>query len=173
MQGASGMLMYTPEALQKLMQLCKEAGVLVIADEVMTGFGRTGTLFATEQVQETPDIICMSKGITGGVMPLGATACNHKIAEVFTSSDASRTLFHGHSFTANPLSCAASLASLDLMEAPETTAAISRIVKRHEVFAEEIKSYPLVGNVRQTGTIIAFDIVNASEIITSTISGNG
>lgn len=156
--GAGGMLMYEPEALDSLLALCKKNNILCIADEVMTGFGRTGKLFACDHLKEEPDIICMSKGITGGTMALGATSCKQKIYDAFLSDDKLKTLFHGHSYTANPIACAASLASYDLLMSEETTSSLSRITGQHSVFAEKLKTLPALENIRQTGTIIAFDI---------------
>lgn len=156
--GAGGMLMYGPEILDTLIKRCKEHHILCIADEVMTGFGRTGKLFVMEYLSEEPDMICLSKGITGGTMPLGVTTCKEKIYEAFLSEDKMKTLFHGHSYTANPLACAASNASLDLLLAPECLKNISRISEQHQAFAEKLKRSSQIENVRQRGTILAFDI---------------
>jgi adenosylmethionine-8-amino-7-oxononanoate aminotransferase len=101
--GAGGMLMYEPEALDSLLTLCQENNILIIADEVMTGFGRTGKLFACDHLEQQPDITCVSKGITGGTMALGVTSCNEKIYSAFKSEEKNKTFFHGHSYTANPL----------------------------------------------------------------------
>ncbi len=100
--------MYEAEGLNTLLKKCHAEGVICIADEVMTGFGRTGKLFASAYMEEQPDIICLSKGLTGGTMALGVTACTHRVYEAFLQEDAMKTFFHGHSFTANPLACAAS-----------------------------------------------------------------
>lgn len=158
--GAGGMLIYEPEALDALLNLCKQKNILCIADEVMTGFGRTGKLFACEYLQQEPDIICLSKGITGGTMALGATSCKQKIYDAFLSDDKLKTLFHGHSYTANPLACAASLASMDLLLSKETSSALIRISELHKSFAEKLKEYSSIENIRHRGTIIAFDIKN-------------
>ena len=156
--GAGGMLMYEPEALDQLLKVCKENQILCIADEVMTGFGRTGNLFACDYLKEEPDIMCLSKGITGGTMALGATSCKQKIYDAFLSDDKLKTLFHGHSYTANPLACAAGLASMDLLLSEDTRHAITRISEQHKIFAEKLNTYSSLENVRSTGTIIAFDI---------------
>ncbi|WP_317898955.1 adenosylmethionine--8-amino-7-oxononanoate transaminase [Aurantibacillus circumpalustris] len=158
--GAGGMLMYEPEVLDSLISACKNEDILCIADEVMTGFGRTGKLFACEYLNEEPDIICLSKGITGGTMALGATSCKQKIYDAFLSDDKLKTLFHGHSYTANPIACAASLASLDLLLSEETKAFINRISKQHADFAKKLSAYSSIENIRYRGTIIAFDIKN-------------
>lgn len=155
--GAGGMLMYQAEHLDELLKSCKENDILVIADEVMTGFGRTGTYFACEQLTQEPDIFCLSKGLTGGTMPLGVTSCNQKIFDAFLSDDKLKTLYHGHSFTANPVACAASLASLDILLHPDTLANIKRIKAKHQTFYQQIANHPKVRAIRQTGTIIAIE----------------
>ncbi|MFC5412256.1 adenosylmethionine--8-amino-7-oxononanoate transaminase [Larkinella bovis] len=157
-QGSGGMVMYQPAILDELMGLARRCGALVIADEVMTGFGRTGKLFASYHLREQPDLICLSKGLTGGTMALGVTTCTKEIYDAFRSDDKFKTLFHGHSFTANPLACTAALASLDLLLSDETQAAIQRIGQRHAVFAEQLKQKPGARNVRRQGTILAFDL---------------
>lgn len=157
-QGAGGMVMYSPAILDELIKKCRAKNVITIADEVMTGFGRTGKFFASDYLTEKPDIICMSKGITGGVMPLGATSCAQFIYDAFLSDDKMKTFFHGHSYTANPTACAAALASLDLFEQPEAIKNIKRIEQQHNAFMEKTKSHPALIEVRQTGTILAFEI---------------
>lgn len=155
--GAGGMLMYEAKHLDELLRACKENDILTIADEVMTGFGRTGTYFACEQLTHEPDIFCLSKGLTGGTMPMGVTSCNEKIFNAFLSDDKLKTLYHGHSFTANPVACAASLASLDILLTDETLANIKRVEQQHIQFFEKIKNNPKVRTLRQTGTIIAIE----------------
>ena len=162
-QGAGGMVMYEPDVLNTLMQMARKQGVLVIADEVMTGFGRTGKLFASHYLAEKPDLMCLSKGLTGGTMALGVTTCTATIYEAFLSSDKFKTLFHGHSFTANPLACVAALASLDLLLTPETQASIERISTRHLAFTYRLRQHKTVENIRQWGTILAFDLKVAGE----------
>jgi len=162
-QGAGGMVMYEPEILNALMDLAHTHGALIIADEVMTGFGRTGKLFASHYLQKKPDLMCLSKGLTGGTMALGVTTCTTAIYDAFLSDSAYKTLFHGHSFTANPLACAASLASLDLLLSAETQASIQRISAHHETFADTLRKCQAVENVRQLGTILAFDLKVAGE----------
>ncbi|MFD1143925.1 adenosylmethionine--8-amino-7-oxononanoate transaminase [Larkinella insperata] len=157
-QGSGGMVMYEPDVLDQFISLARRHGVLIIADEVMTGFGRTGKLFASYHLREQPDLISLSKGLTGGTMALGVTTCTQEIYDAFLSEDRYKTLFHGHSFTANPLACTAALASLDLLLADETQAAIQRIVQRHAAFAEALRQKPGIKNMRQRGTILAFDL---------------
>lgn len=156
-QGAGGMRMYAPKALEILIQLCQQSGALCIADEVMTGFGRTGKWFASEHLISQPDIMCLSKGLTGGCIALGATTCTEEIFDAFWSDDKMKTLFHGHSCTGNPLSCSVGLASMDLMEREETWDNIRRIEQRHAAFAEKLRSHDAVANLRQCGVVLAFD----------------
>lgn len=157
-QGAGGMMMHEPSLLDELFRLARRQGSLLIADEVMTGFGRTGRLFSSDYLDEKPDLMCLSKGITGGTMALGATTCTQAIYQAFLSTDKHKTLFHGHSFTANPLACAAALASMDLLLLPETQANIQRIAQRHAHFADQLVGQPNVENIRQRGTVLAFDL---------------
>ncbi len=156
-QGASGMLMYEAEHLNELMAYCSKEGVLLIADEIFTGFGRTGKPFACHHVSEQPDIMCFSKGLTGGTMALGLTTCTQQIFDAFLSDDRLKTLFHGHSFTANPVACSAALASLDLFLDGATAINIKRITDLHAGFALKIKSHRKIKTIRQTGTILAME----------------
>lgn len=155
--GTAGMVMYEPEILDKLIGVCQEHEIITIADEVMTGFGRTGKYFASHYLQQQPDIFCLSKGLTGGTMALGVTSCSDKIYNAFLSEDKSKTFFHGHSYTANPIACAAGLGSLEILLQPETTQNISRIAQQHQEFAAGLQNQPAVLNIRQTGTIIAIE----------------
>lgn len=157
--GAGGMLMYAPQALERLIKIARKHHVLIIADEVMTGFGRTGKRFACEYLSLQPDIICLSKGLTGGTMALGVTACNEKIYNAFLSTDKLKTFLHGHSFTANPVACSAALASLDLFLDPDCEENISRIIQQHVSFRKKINGHPKIKEVRQTGIIVAFDVI--------------
>jgi adenosylmethionine-8-amino-7-oxononanoate aminotransferase len=157
-QGTAGMVMYEPEALNEIIAVCKKAGIITIADEVMTGFGRTGKFFASDYVAEQPDIVCLSKGLTGGAMAFGVTSCTDAIYQAFYSSDKTRTLFHGHSYTANPLACTAALASLDLMEREETWQNIARIHNSHMAAMEKLKHQQGVKDCRVTGTILAVEL---------------
>ena len=157
-QGAAGMLMYEAKYLDELIALCKENKVLCIADEVMTGFGRTGEFFASNYLSNKPDIICLSKGLTGGYMPLGVTSCAQFIYNSCVSDDKTKTFFHGHSYTANPTACSAALASLDLMEKEETWSKITMISKLNEEFVTKLKNHPKLKDVRCKGTILALEI---------------
>lgn len=156
--GAGGMIMYDPEPLDEMIAICKEHGILTIADEVMTGFGRTGKIFACEYLKNNPDFICLSKGLTGGFLPLGLTACTENIFKAFHSDDRAKTFFHGHSYTANPLACAAALASLDLVLKKDFMKSIRRINSRHLAFKNKLEKNISVRNARVTGTILAFEL---------------
>ncbi|WP_426667641.1 adenosylmethionine--8-amino-7-oxononanoate transaminase [Mucilaginibacter sp. McL0603] len=162
-QGAAGMLMYEAEYLDQLMSHCRKEEVLLIADEVFTGFGRTGKPFACDHVSTPPDIMCFSKGLTGGTMAFGLTTCTQQIFDAFLSDDRLKTLFHGHSYTANPVACSAGLASLDLFLEPSTKENINRIATGHRQFALKIKDHPRIRTTRQTGTILAMEWETASD----------
>jgi len=157
-QGAGGMVMYSEKELDKYIRFCKKNNIITIADEVMTGFGRTGKFFASDFLKNKPDIICLSKGITGGVMPLGVTACAQFIYDAFISDDKMKTFFHGHSYTANPTACSAALASLDLFDEGNPEKNIQRIIQKHKIFFKKIKKHSALTEVRQQGTILAFEI---------------
>ena len=161
-QGAGGMRMYDAAALDAWLQICRNQDVLLIADEVMTGFYRTGKMFACDYLQCKPDIICLSKGLTGGTLPLGVTACTEKIFEAFLSRDKRKTFFHGHSYTANPIACVAALTSLDILQTPSMQHQIQRIAARHEEFLQKLQAYPCFHNTRYLGTIAAFEVLSES-----------
>lgn len=162
-QGASGMRMYSSEFLDSLTLLAKQYGVLVIFDEVMTGFGRTGKMFAMDYCNEKPDIVTLSKGLTAGVLPMGLTITSNEIFNAFLSPDTTKAFLHGHSFTANPLACAVACASLDLFERPETWKSIESIEKWNADFANELNSISTVSHIRQKGTILAFEVNTEKE----------
>ena len=128
----------------------------------MTGFGRTGKFFASNYLSEKADIICLSKGLTGGFMPLGVTSCSNFIHEAFVSDQKMKTFFHGHSYTANPLACAAALASLDLMEKQETWNSIESIAQSHKIFADKIRTHAMVHKASTLGTIFALEVKSTS-----------
>lgn len=156
------MVMYEPEALAKLIQICKENKVLTIADEVMTGFGKTGKTFAMDYVSEEPDMICLSKALTGGTIPMAITTFTQDIFEAFYDDDINKALFHGHTFTANPTGCAA-LASIDLLQTAEMQSNIERINKNHLSFQKKIENHPKVITARTLGVIFAIEIKSDSE----------
>lgn len=156
-QGAGGMNMYQATWLNELICQLKQNEILCIADEVMTGFGRTGHLFASEYLYHKPDIICLSKGLTGGSLPLAITACTQKIFDAFLQDDLYKTFFHGHSYTGNPIACAAALASLDLLQQENCISSIENITVSNRHFVQEINRNKKVMNARSLGTILAFE----------------
>lgn len=159
-QGASGMRMYSAEFLDRLVAIAHKYDVIVVFDEVMTGFGRTGKMFAMDHCKEKPDIVALSKGLTGGVLPLGLTVATQKLFDSFLSDEMARGFLHGHSFTGNPLACAAACASLDLFEDDNTNQFIERIGNWNVKFYKELIKLKSVKNVRYLGTILALEVVN-------------
>ena len=162
LQGAGGMRLCRPSFLKHLVYTARAAGVLVIFDEVATGFGRTGTMFAMEQADVVPDLVCLSKGLTAGYMPLAATVAREEIFEAFLGESFDRALPHGHSFTANPLACAVGLASLGLFQEEQTLQRIARINARHRAMMAELAARSDVTRPRVIGSILAFDVKSAS-----------
>lgn len=162
-QGAAGMVMYEPEALAKLIEICKKNKVLTIADEVMTGFGKTGKNFAMDYVAEEPDMICLSKALTGGTIPMAITTFTQEVFDAFYDDDINKALFHGHTFTANPTGCAAALASMDLLQTDEMQGNIKRINASHLVFQKKIENHSKVVTARTLGVIFAVEIKSASQ----------
>jgi adenosylmethionine-8-amino-7-oxononanoate aminotransferase len=161
-QGAAGMVMYKPESLDKLILICQENKVLTIADEVMTGFGKTGKTFACDYISQKPDMMCLSKALTGGTIPMAITTFTQDIFEAFYDEDINKALFHGHTFTANPTGCAAALASLSLLQTQEMQDNIVRVNKRHLEFQKHIESHPKVTTARVLGVIFALEIQTES-----------
>ena len=158
-QGAAGMRMYSPKILDQLIAIANEYEVICIADEVFTGFGRTARFFACDYLKNAPDIFALSKGITGGSLPLGATSCSSKIASAFQSSESSRTLYHGHSYTANPIACAAANASFKLLISPSCKSSIEAINKSLENFKVQLSGFSVIKDVRVCGTILAIELM--------------
>ncbi len=157
-QGAAAMHMYSPDHLEILIKMAQEAGVLTIADEVMTGFGKTGKNFASEYMTSQPDIICLSKSLTAGVAPMALTCCSQKIYNAFYDDEISKGFFHGHTYSANPLACTAAIAGLDLLGSHEIQMAIKTIHQRHLEFERYIKNHDKVKQTRVTGVILAMDL---------------
>lgn len=157
-QGAGGMRFHSASFLRKLCELFRERGIPVIFDEVMTGFGRTGSFFAYQQTGFLPDMICLSKGITGGILPLAVTIASNDLFDSFLGNDFSSALAHGHSYTANPVSCAAALASLDLHEQTDSLAQVHRINRRMLLNLKELEGNPRIERLRLIGGIAAFDL---------------
>jgi adenosylmethionine-8-amino-7-oxononanoate aminotransferase len=157
LQGASGMRQVRPGFLREVERRVRQAGALLIADEVLMGFGRGGALFASTLAGLTPDLMALSKGLTGGFLPMGVTMASEQLHAGFIGTDPGLTLYHGHSFTANPLGCAAALASLDLLLAhPERHEGLEA---RHRPLLQELAALPCVRRPRLQGTIAAFEVV--------------
>lgn len=161
--GAAGMQVYTAVALRALFDLCRRYGVLFIADEVMTGWGRTGTRFACEQAHAEPDIVCLSKGLTNGSLPMAVTLATEDIYQAFYSTDRAKTFFHSTSFTANPLACAAACASIDLWEEEAVEQRIRTLHEDQTALLPRLAARGDVENVRHIGTIVALDLCNVRQ----------
>lgn len=162
-QGAAGMVMYEPEALDKLISICKANGIYTIADEVMTGFGKTGKIFACDYLTTQPDMMCLSKALTGGTIPMAITTFTQELYDGFYDDDVNKALFHGHTFTANPTGCAAALASMDLLLQPQMQENIKSINEQHLAFKAKIEKHPRVKTARVQGVIFALEINRDSE----------
>lgn len=162
-QGAAGMVMYEAEALDMLINICKASGIFTIADEVMTGFGKTGKTFACDYLSTQPDMMCLSKALTGGTIPMAITTFTQQLYDGFYDDDVNKALFHGHTFTANPTGCAAALASLDLLEQKEMKESIERIHKRHLDFKVKMENHHRVKTARVLGVIFALEIDREGE----------
>ena len=156
--GAAGMVMYSPEVLDKLIAICKQNNVFTIADEVMTGFGKTGKTFASDYLKNKPDMMCLSKALTGGTIPMAITTFTQEVFDGFYDDDTNKALFHGHTFTANPTGCAAALASIALLQTSEIQQRIARVNESHLVFQNKIKNHPKVKTTRVLGVIFALEI---------------
>ena len=157
LQGASGMNLVSPEFLRAVERRVRASGALLIADEVMTGFGRTGSLFACQRAQIQPDLMALSKGLTGGFMPMGVTMASERLYEAFIGLDPTLTFFHGHSFTANSLGCAAALASLELLK--QQPQCYSQFEQRHRQHLQQLMGHPRLEHFRGMGSIAAFDLI--------------
>jgi adenosylmethionine-8-amino-7-oxononanoate aminotransferase len=157
-QGAGGMIMHPPEFLKRTRELCTRHGVLLIADEVFTGFGRTGSMFACDGADVTPDIMCLSKGLTGGFLPFAATLCTDEVYEPFHAPDRMRTLFHGHSYAGNPIGCAAAIASLEVFESEPVFERIRTVERIHRERLPLLAEHPMVGDARMIGTVAAMEL---------------
>ena len=153
LQAAGGMIMWPAESLARIRETCYRHGVLLIADEVLTGFCRTGRMFASEHASVTPDICCVSKALTGGYLPLAATAATNAVYDAFLSDDRTKTFFHGHSFTANPLACAVALASLDLIEETRVLERVARLERHLRDGLTPLASLQSVADVRVLGGV--------------------
>jgi adenosylmethionine-8-amino-7-oxononanoate aminotransferase len=159
-QGAAGILTHPDGYLAAVRALCDEHDVLLVCDEVATGFGRTGTMFACEQEDVAPDLMCVAKGLTGGYLPLAATLTSERVYEAFLGDHAEcRTFFHGHTYTANPLACAAALATLDVFESERTLAALAPKIERFgELLDELVAPLRCVGEIRRRGFMCGIEL---------------
>lgn len=157
-QGAAAMKMHDAAGLNEILKICKQNEIICIADEVMTGFGKTGKNFASDYLEEKPDVICLSKALTAGLLPMAITTCTQKVYDGFYSNDISKALFHGHTYSANPLACTAALAGVELLNSIEIQEGIKQITRSHEIFMDKIKDHPKVSNVRVLGVIFAFEL---------------
>ncbi len=158
-QGAAGMLVHPPGYLRRVRELCTKHDVLLICDEVATGFGRTGTMFACEQEDVAPDLLCLAKGISGGYLPLAATLTSERIYEGFLGRpEESKTFFHGHTYTGNPLACAAAIASLDVFEDEQTLAHVAQLDALLEKLMATVARIPSVAEVRRRGLMCGIEL---------------
>ena len=157
-QGAAGMKLHDPKGLEELLKICKDNDVITIADEVMTGFGKTGKDFASLHLSIHPDIICLGKALTAGMMTMSITSCTQKIFDAFLDNDSAKGFFHAHTYSANPLACAAAIAGIELLNQDEMSRNIQRIIASHRAFGERISSHEKVKSIRQLGVIFALDL---------------
>ena len=157
-QGAAGMKIHDVEGLNEILKFCKSHNILTIADEVMTGFGKTGKNFASDYMDTKPDIICLSKALTAGLVPMAITSCTQNIYDAFLSNDMAKGFFHCHTYSGNPIACSAAIAAIELLQSEEIQNNIKRIISSHQKFNEHIKSHPKVKSTRQIGVIFALDL---------------
>lgn len=157
-QGAAGMKIHNAEDLNKILKICKSNNILTIADEVMTGFGKTGNNFASDEITTKPDIICLSKALTAGLVPMSITSCTEEIYTAFLDNDIAKGFFHCHTYSANPIACSAALASIELLQTQEIQDNIKYISNTHKVFTKRIENHPKVTSTRYKGIILAIDL---------------
>ncbi|WP_233131693.1 adenosylmethionine--8-amino-7-oxononanoate transaminase [Robiginitalea sediminis] len=157
-QGAAAMKTHHPEGLDRILGFLRTRGVLLVADEVMTGFGKTGTCFASEQLRVKPDLICLSKALSAGLLPLAVTTCTQEVYDAFYADEVAKGFFHGHTYTANPLACEAALAALELYQSSEIQDGLKRVMESHREFAARMEGHPMVAEIRHIGAILALDI---------------
>ncbi len=157
-QGANAMHMFEAKYLDQILRICKEHSVITIADEVMTGFGKTGSYFASDHLQEKPDIISMSKALTAGFVPMAVTSCTQNIYNAFLDDSVGKAFFHAHTYSANPIACSASLAAIELLKTEEIQNNIQRVIASHKNFNDKIKNHPKIKTTRQKGVIYALDL---------------
>lgn len=169
LQAVGGMKRYSLEGLDRLIEICRSNQVITIADEVAVGFGRTGSLFVSNRLSNAPDIVCLAKGLTGGFIPMGATVCAEYLFEEFLSEDLSKALLHGHSYTGNPLGCAAALASLELLLKPDCEKKRKTIESHHSLFKERVKNRTRISRCEVIGTILVIDYCEKNPSYYSTL----
>ncbi|MFN4763299.1 adenosylmethionine--8-amino-7-oxononanoate transaminase [Gillisia sp. Q332] len=157
-QGAAGMKMHDANGLNELLKVCKANDIICVADEVMTGFGKTGKHFASDYLKTPPDIICLSKALTAGLLAMAITTCSQQVYDAFYSDEIAKGLFHGHTYSANPLACVAALAGIELLISEEIQQNIRRVTKSHQEFKNKLETHPKVKNIRQLGVILAFEL---------------
>jgi adenosylmethionine-8-amino-7-oxononanoate aminotransferase len=157
-QGAAGMKTYDKNGLNDILKVCKQHQIICIADEVMTGFGKTGTCFASEQISIQPDVICLSKALTAGMIPMGVTACQEFIYDAFYDDDVSKGLFHAHTYSGNPLACAVAIEAINLFQSPAIQQRKQTISEAHQKFKTKIENHPKVRSVRHLGVILAMNL---------------
>jgi adenosylmethionine-8-amino-7-oxononanoate aminotransferase len=163
LQGAAGMTIHDADGLNEILKFCKANKVLSIADEVMTGFGKTGKNFASDFMETKPDIICLSKALTAGLLPMAITSCTQEIYDAFLSDDISKGFFHCHTYSANPIACAAAIAGIELLNSDTIQNNIQDIITSHKTFNERIKDHPKVKSTRQLGVVFAIDLNTDNE----------
>ncbi|MEL6483269.1 MAG: adenosylmethionine--8-amino-7-oxononanoate transaminase [Bacteroidota bacterium] len=157
-QGAAGMKFHTTKGLDAMIEICQKSDILCVADEIMTGFGKTGTIFASDQLQNNPDILCLSKSLTAGMFPLSITSCSEKVYEAFLSDEVAKGFFHAHTYSAHPVGCASALAALDVLQSDEISKRRAHIANQHAAFVNRMAEHPLVENVRCKGVVLAMDL---------------
>ncbi|SHJ33350.1 adenosylmethionine--8-amino-7-oxononanoate transaminase [Aquimarina spongiae] len=157
-QGANAMHMFDAKYINQILKICKENDVITIADEVMTGFGKTGSMFASDIIETKPDIISMSKALTAGFVPMAVTSCTQDIYDAFLDDSVGKAFFHAHTYSANPIACAAALAGIELLQSEEYQNHIQRITASHQEFDQKIKNHPKIKTTRQQGVIYALDL---------------
>ncbi|WP_233898492.1 adenosylmethionine--8-amino-7-oxononanoate transaminase [Tenacibaculum piscium] len=157
-QGAAGMKIHEATDLNEILKFCKQNNILTIADEVMTGFGKTGNNFASDEITTKPDIICLSKALTGGLVPMAITSCTEEIYSTFLSNDISKGFFHCHTYSANPIACSAALATIELLQTKDIQDSIQFISNSHKTFEDKIKQHSKVASTRSKGVILAIDL---------------
>ncbi len=158
LQGAAGMTIHDANGLNTILKFCKTHNILTIADEVMTGFGKTGRYFASDYIETKPDIICLSKALTAGLVPMAITSCTQDVYDAFLSNDMAKGFFHCHTYSGNPIACAAAIAGIELLRSDGIQNNIKHIIKSHLKFNEQIQSHSKVKSTRQLGVVFAIDL---------------